>query len=318
MPQFRSALILYNPSSGRHRDSRATTASSVVSELRSAGIAASAEPTQGPGAAATQAATATRSGCEAVIACGGDGTVHDILQGIAGTEAALGVVPLGTANALAVDLRIPLNPRAAVRALLSADVRRVSIGRIEFQSLEGQRQSRYFIVGAGIGPDALLAFQVSSLHKRRLGIAAYYFQALRLWATHDYPEFDVELVLDGLVRKVSASEVLAIRCAHLGGLINNLVAGAGLERNLLRVGLFTTRSRVRYLQYILRCMIAPGEVPGIELLDAQEIRCMPRDGTRIHAEADGEPLGLLPATVSVVPNAIKLLMPVTAGRKSKT
>jgi diacylglycerol kinase (ATP) len=314
MPQFRSALVLYNPSSGRHPGARAAAVASVVSELRSAGVTASAEPTSGPGTAASQAAEAIRSGCEALIACGGDGTVHDILQGIAATEGMLGVVPLGTANALAVDIRMPHDPVQAARALLTADVRRVSAGRIQYQSLEGQTLSRYFMVGAGFGPDALLAFQVSSQHKRRFGMAAYYLLALRLWATHDYPEFDIELTLNGSTRHARASEVLAIRCAHLGGLINNLVVGAGLERDLLRVGLFTTRSRARYLHYILRCMISPAEIPGIELLDAQMIRCTPRNGTRIHAEADGEPLGLLPATISIAPNAVRLLTP-GVGRK---
>ncbi len=309
MASFGNALVLYNPSSGRHRGEREAKVASVLAELRSAGITASAEPTCAPAAAGRQAAEAVRSGHDAIIACGGDGTVHDILQGLAGTDAMLGVVPLGTANALAVDLHMPRNPIAAARALLTAVPQRIAIGRIDYQSLDNQPASRYFMVGAGVGPDALLAFRVSPQHKRHLGVSAYYLQGLRLWATHDYPRFDIELNLNGCTRRERASEVLAIRCARLGGLINNLVPGAGLERDLLRVALFKTRSRVRYLQYLTRCMISAGEIPGIEVLDAHSIRCIPDVNTRIHVEADGEPLGFLPATLSAVPKAVTLLMP---------
>ena len=70
-----------------------------------------------------------RRGCDAILACGGDGTVHEVLQRMVGTDAALGVVPLGTANALAANLGLGRSPAKAVRKLLTALPVRVPVGK---------------------------------------------------------------------------------------------------------------------------------------------------------------------------------------------
>ena len=83
--------------------------------LRRGGVEAAAEPTQSQADAGEQARQAIAGGCDTVIACGGDGTAHDVLQGMVGSDAALGIIPLGTANALAHDLRLPLSPAGAAQ-----------------------------------------------------------------------------------------------------------------------------------------------------------------------------------------------------------
>ncbi|HET9741104.1 MAG TPA: acylglycerol kinase family protein, partial [Terriglobales bacterium] len=117
---MRKAALFYNPHSGRRRKQRVQDVEAAVSVLRSAGVELEVSPTRAAADAGAQARVAIRDGFDTIIACGGDGTVHDVLQGIVNRDAALGIIPLGTANALAHDLRLPLSPERAARALLTA------------------------------------------------------------------------------------------------------------------------------------------------------------------------------------------------------
>ena len=113
---MRKAVLLYNPLSGRRHVRRVADVEAAMAVLRQAGVEATLEPTRGQADAPEQARHAIADGCDTIFACGGDGTVHDVLQGMVGSDAALGIIPLGTANALAHDLRLPLSAVAAARA----------------------------------------------------------------------------------------------------------------------------------------------------------------------------------------------------------
>src|SRR5207244_10094685 len=107
--------------------------------------------------------------------------------------AGLGVIPLGTADALAHDLRLPCSAAASAHAALAGQRRRVAVGRVHYQKFDGGSDSRYFTVAAGIGVDAHLFYKLNMLLKGHLGMAAYYFQATRLWLTHRMQNFAVEI-----------------------------------------------------------------------------------------------------------------------------
>src|ERR1700687_4770620 len=139
---MRKAILLYNPLSGRRRGRRLADVESALSVLRSAGLEASAAPTRAASDATDQTKQAIAEGCDTVFACGGDGTVHDVLQGLVGTDAALGIIPLGTANSLAHDLRLPLSPANAAQAALTAQPLRIAVGRIDYRDFAGKRGTR--------------------------------------------------------------------------------------------------------------------------------------------------------------------------------
>jgi len=112
--------LIYNPASGQHSLRRKAAIQGALEVLRGAGMTAEAFTTSGAGSATGQAKHAIDTGFDTVIACGGDGTVHEVLQSLVGTDVALGVVPLGTANALAADLGLIGSPAKAVNSLLKA------------------------------------------------------------------------------------------------------------------------------------------------------------------------------------------------------
>jgi diacylglycerol kinase (ATP) len=310
---MRKAMLLYNPHSGRRRGQRLADVEGVLSVLRHAGVEASSAPTRAASGVADQTREAIDNGCDTIFACGGDGTVHDVLQGLVGSKVQLGIIPLGTANSLAHDLGLPLSPARAAEAALIAKPRRIAVGRIEYQEFGGKRASRYFIVTVGIGVDAHLFYKLNPAAKRHFGMAAYCVKATRLWLTHKMENFPVEIAAEGQTRRTEVSQLLAVRIRDFGGVLRELAPGASLERDDLRLVLFQTRSRLAYLRYVLRGLFATHwTVPGIELIHSTSVICRgdaSATKSRIFVEADGELLGTLPAEISIVRDAVTLLMP---------
>src|ERR1035441_2335464 len=210
---MRRVALIYNPASGQHSNRRRTAIDKALDLLRVAGVEAEALETCAPGSAEVLAEQAMRQGFDTVIACGGDGTVHEILQSLVGTDVALGVVPLGTANALAADLGLLGSPAKVARILLEATPVRVPVGRIHYQDSAGNPGSRFFTVAAGMGADALLMSRLDTRLKRRLGYILYLVEALRIWATHPFPFFEAAFTTNGSdARRVEeVSQLIAVR-----------------------------------------------------------------------------------------------------------
>ncbi len=313
---FQKVVLIYNPASGQKHARRAAQIDAVVAALRQAGVEAQTLPTRGPGTAGAQALEAIGLGADVVFACGGDGTVHEVLQGIAGSNAVLGVVPLGTANSLAAELGLPRDPAAAARALLQAEAACVALGRIEYRDRSGNVASRYFTVTGGVGADAHLAYELTAGFKQRYGMVSYYIVGARMLLRHHFPLFEVEFTTaTGERRCERVSQLLAARLADFGGLLARLAPGAALRRNVLRLVLFKTQSRLRYLQYVSRVVLRSSPAsPFVELVDAVAVLCRPIDAARIYVEADGELLGHLPASMEVVSDGVTLLMPSRASQ----
>jgi diacylglycerol kinase family enzyme len=258
---------------------------------------------------------AIREGFDTIIACGGDGTVHDVLQGLAGRDAALGIIPLGTANAMAHDLRLPLSPAAAAQALLTAVPKRIAVGRIDYRDFNNLPAFRHFTVAAGVGVDAHLFYKLNRLIKDRMGMLAYYSKATHLWWTHRMRYFEAEFSSNGggVQQEARLSEMLAVRINFFGGILRELAPGSSLARNDLRLVLCRTGNRALYLAYVFRGLLGMSRsVPGIELAYADRVTCASVRGEKpenIYVEADGELLGRLPITLSMVPDAMTVLVP---------
>ena len=259
---------------------------------------------------------AIAGGCDTVFACGGDGTIHNLVQVLANTTVALGILPIGTANALAHDLGIRTKIPAAAKQALHAEPRRVALGQITCPDLGGTRKTRYFVVAAGIGVDAHLFYKLLNSTKQRLGMAAYYAKAWHMWFTYPMTRFRVQYCTPESTQQQSASvtELLAVRIREFGGVIRELAPGASLDRNDMRLILCHTGQRLAYLAYVTRALLRRAwAIPGIELAYSTKAVCeYAEPGTsssKIYVEADGELVGTLPAEISVVPDALTVLMP---------
>ena len=231
-----------------------------------------------------------------------------------GSDVALGVIPLGTANALAADLGLIGAPAKIARKLLEAKPERISVGRIHYQDLTGNSGSRYFIVAAGIGADALVMSRLDARLKRRLGYVLYLIECFRTWATFSFPYFEAVLPENGNGggRVVDVSQLLAVRVRSFGGVLNKLAPGASLNNGNLSLLAFKTQSRLRYLSFLLAALAGRHTFNGaVELLETPSIDCRAHNGARetLFVEADGEVLGHLPVRLEVVPHSLTLLIP---------
>jgi diacylglycerol kinase (ATP) len=311
---LRRVALIYNPQSGQHSAQRDKSLRRALELLREAGIDAEALETDAPGSAKTLAKAAMRNGYDSILACGGDGTVHEVLQCLVGTDVALGVVPLGTANALAQDLGLGTSPVNAVRKLLIATPTKIPVGRIFYHDKNGAECSSYFTVAAGIGADALLMASLDAGLKRRFGYALYMVEATRIWATNPFPLFSAAFSLNGTgeTHKADVSQLLAVRVRSFGGALGMLAPGATLRKDTLKLITFNTRNRFHYLRFLLAVVAGRHTFSKhVGLIEATAVDCHARNGskTQIYVEADGEVLGALPARMEIAPQMLTLLIP---------
>jgi diacylglycerol kinase family enzyme len=294
---MRRVALIYNPASGQESPRRHAVIDGALGLLRRAGIEADAFKTDAPGGAGVLAQEAMRRGCDTILACGGDGTVHEILQCLVDTPVALGVVPLGTANALAADLGLGPSPLKAVETLLTAEPAQIPVGQIFYRDREGREAARYFTVAAGVGADAL-----------------YMVEMFKVWATHSFPLFRADFAPSngGAPRSLHASQILVVRIRDFGGLLRSLAPGASIHSRSLRILAFKTRSRMDYLRFVLASLFRRQTFSRqIELLDVLSMECTAPDGSgsQVLVEADGELLGGLPVRIEVAAKTLTLLIP---------
>jgi diacylglycerol kinase (ATP) len=176
---MRPAALIYNPRSGRQRHAQVLDA--LLATLRGGGFEVEPVPTAFPGQA-TELARERRQSAEVVFAFGGDGTAREVASGLMGGPAALGVLPGGTANLLALALGLPREPAAAAAALLKLPARPFDVG------LAGDVP---FLMMVSAGLDAVLLATLNTRLKWLFGKTAIAGQGLREWWRYPYPALEV-------------------------------------------------------------------------------------------------------------------------------
>jgi diacylglycerol kinase (ATP) len=306
------AFLIYNPTSGQRRRKREGQIARIAEMFRSNGIRAETCATTHRGSAIEQTHQASLAGFDTVIACGGDGTLNEALNGImrSGTHAVLGVVPLGSGNLLASDLRLPADPIVAVQKLLGAKAREIHPGVITSLTPAGA-EKRYFLVAAGVGSDAELMYRTGVEAKERWGRNAYFLEMARMTLRRAYPMFQVEWEDDAGTRTTSeVSLVMAIRASRFPGLLRLAKLGSSLTEPAYRLLLFRTDKVRHFLHYF--ASVASGmnwKVPQVEVVKSKWFRCTALQEPKIHSQADGELLGRVPVEVGIAKETVRLLMP---------
>jgi diacylglycerol kinase family enzyme len=319
---MRRVLLFINPvfeQRAVHRDALAR----IVTLLGSAGLAVEVHESLSARSAGEQARLAIEDGFDTIFVCGGDGTVFNVIQGVAGTEIPVGILPFGTGNVLAQNLDLPRDPVASARLLLNATPRRIPLGRItvtapEFRADGSRRLNRqkswYFTMAAGMGLHAALMSASDGWGKRMIGRASYYFAGASLLLRHRIQPFEVEVTAaDGGVFRQRVCEAIAVRVPEL----NRWRPGGRLEEPILRLATVDATSRLGLAEASIQALarIAPrnGNGPTVRYADAVRIVCGPvadydyQGG--VLAEADGEVLGATNAIIQITDQSFHLLWP---------
>jgi YegS/Rv2252/BmrU family lipid kinase len=289
------ALIVFNPIAGQAASFQQDI--SAASEVwRAGGWTVDLRPTEGPGDGTRIAREAARAGYDVVVAAGGDGTVNEVVNGLAGTEAALAALPVGTVNVWAREIGLPLQPRAAAEALLDAHVRAVDLGKAG---------DRYFLLMAGVGFDAAVTAEVRAHDKRRLGMLAYILRALDL--ARRFRGTRARIVVDGKPLRMRTLMIVIGNSQLYGGIIK-FTERASIDDGLLDVCIIkgnTLRGApLRLLSILLRRASLD---PKIEYHRARAVQI--ETGRPLPVQVDGDYIGFTPMTFESAPGVLRALLP---------
>lgn len=288
----RRLFILHNPKAGPADQRRYR---SVLNLLREHGAHIEVAETSRHGEGMTVTAQAAHTGhFDAVIAAGGDGTIHDAAEGLIGTSTALGIIPTGTANVFARELGLPFLADSIASALLYGEARPIPVGQINERPF-------LFVVGIGLDAEAVRYFEASG--NRRFGRAGFVAPVLRALASG--PGSMLHVSTDHGSSK--AEWVIVTRVArYAGGFL--LSRDADIDQtgfHLVRFAGHGPLVRLRQLS-ALACGLVRYD-PDVTIEAVEWVKVTGDPATPV--QADGEALGRLPVEITLHPQRLTLIAP---------
>jgi diacylglycerol kinase (ATP) len=298
--QQQSAILIANPTSGSYLPNAAQI-QETVAILRKQGWDAQLRLTQQAGDTTKFAREAVEQGIDVVVAIGGDGTVNEVIQALAGSQTALAVLPAGTVNVWARETGIPLDLIAAREILLHGQKKRIDLGQIN---------GRYFLLMTTLGLDAEITHAVEKKFVKRLGILGYLLIGARLGM--QYAAFRFILELNGHSTKNNALQII------IGN--TQLYAGAIKYTWQAKCDDGTLDICIIYKQNIFGRVAMLWDFLLRRKQRRQWIRYETGSTIKIHTrkavavQMDGEPFGYTqadgsPTVISVVPATLNVIVP---------
>ena len=258
-------------------------------------------PTTGPRTAGAIAREHVARGADLVLAAGGDGTINEVAEGMVGSPVPLGILPGGTANVLATEMKLGSNLERVAARLGQCRPCRIAVGHV---TCEAGAVSRHFLLMAGIGLDAHIVYRVSAPLKAATGKFSYWVAGWTLLGRR-LAEFRVEM--NGASRQCSFA--LASKVRNYGGDFE-IARNVSLLDDRFEVVLFEGRSTLPYVKYFGGLMLNRlSGMKGVTVERAQCLRLAAPEDQRVYLQIDGEFAGHLPAEIRIVPDALTLLVP---------
>ena len=283
--------IIYNPVAGP-KTVRKIDRIRVVLTRR--GIPHELVKTVGPGHATRLAREAALEGHNAVIAVGGDGTINEVANGLAGSATQLCVVPHGTGNVFAAEAGLPSSVEGCVDLLFSGKTAEIPLARAG---------DRYFVLLASAGFDAEVVERMTHRSKNVLGIAAYFFGGLRHLLRYQptlWMEFPGK-------ERVEAQAVIVCRGKRYGGGVT-LVPDGNVTGSSFRVVALLSKGRWAIVRFALSALlgkIAPSPAVLVRETPSVLVRC----GIPSAAQVDGDYLSPLPVRFEMTQTILRIVVP---------
>ncbi|MGH7537418.1 MAG: diacylglycerol/lipid kinase family protein [Gemmatimonadales bacterium] len=293
------ALLISNPAAAR-TDARAVTA--VRETLRGAGWTVEVAATAASGDARRLAERGRVEGFDALLCYGGDGTAMQIAAAIVGSGIPLGLLPGGTGNVLAGNLRLPRNPIRAARAILRQVPLAIDLGAVE--RADGMH---YFAVCCGAGFDATLMGRTNAASKRRWRRAAYVSQALA--ALPQVTSVRHRVTIDGTENCFDAAMVLVCNCADLMPPMLRLHPDIRPDDGVLDVVALRANGAWQSMSAFLELYrgARPSGGDRVWFARGRAVRIEVETGS-IPTQLDGELVGTTPIEANLLPHALRVFV----------
>lgn len=292
--QPRRLLVIHNPTAGRRRKKRLAE---VVERLRQKGCIVTALQTTRRGDAEEFARAASPADYDVVVAAGGDGTVNEVVNGMVAGQGgvALAVIPLGTANILALEIGLdPKNFDQIAQTIAQGPTRNVHLGIAN---------GRHFVLMAGAGLDAHVVEGVNIALKRATGKLAYVVESVKQAFGYDFPEITVRANGETYEGRMA----VACKGRYYGG---PFIAApdARLETPKLEVCILPKSGVAGVMRYGLALpMNKLADLPEVMVVSADSMVILGPRGAPL--QGDGDIVARLPAEISIAPETVQLIVP---------
>ena len=290
----RSLVIIFNPSAGARRRARLHAALDLLFGL---GVQFQLKETTARGDAEKFARLAAEEN-GIVVAAGGDGTIAEVAAGLTGTQAMLGILPLGTANVFALEMSVPLNPREAARALLMGRSTSVYPGVLK----RGSLKDRLFIQMVGVGLDSVVVHHLPLGLKRVFGKGAYVLQTLRDLTSYPFGSFRVQI--DG--SELEASGLVVTKGRYYAGRFQ--IAPQANPRDChFHVVSLQQNNFMDALKHA--AALSLGQLPYLSSISLQRGHDIQVFGADLPVQADGDDAGCLPIHIVPFTQPLRVVVP---------
>ena len=269
----------------------------VLRRLNEGGAFVRCMDTQGPGHATTLAATAAADGrADVIVAAGGDGTINEVARGLIGSPTPLGILPLGTANVLGIEIGQQRRAKAIADTLLFGEAKLIGTGVVE---------GEIFLLMVGVGFDGKVVHAIEPALKRRLGKFAFIWEGVKAWIAG--PAANIEMRIDGIDHH--AAWVVVTNVRHYAGPFT-LSPTTDISKSGIEVFLFHKTSRFAFAIYFLGLALGRvSSMPGVEVMVAQEISF--NRLTERSVEVDGDAVSVTSLIVAKGEQFLRLVVPRT-------
>lgn len=290
-----SALLIANPKAGKNAREKIALAQRL---LLQSGIETELYLTTKRGDAQERSKEGVREQRQMIITAGGDGTINEVINGLAGSVIPLGIIPLGTTNVLALEIGAVSIETAVNNIVMSQQSpkspKNISLGRI---NIEGSKPL-YFILMAGIGYDGKTVYGINERIKGIYGKGAYILSGIYEFFS---PQVELSFTVDGT--RYNGYNGIISNVSLYGGRFK-IAPDANIEDPYLYINIFSKRGRINLLRYLY------GIISGkhTNYSDVKYLRCKEINiEGKAHIQIDGDYLGKGNCFIKVIPNALKLI-----------
>ena len=290
----KNLVVIFNPSAGTRRRTRLHTALDLLYGL---GVQFQLMETRARGDAEKFARLAAEEN-GIVVAAGGDGTIAEVAAGLVGTQAMLGILPLGTANVFALEMSVPLNPREAARALLMGRSTSVYPGILK----RGSLKDRLFIQMVGVGLDSVVVHHLPLGLKRVFGKGAYVLQTLRDLTSYPFRTFNAQI--DG--NEVAASGLIVTKGRYYAGRFQ-IAPQANPRDSHFHVVSLQQNHFMDALKHA--AALGLGQLPYLSSISLQRGHDIQVFGADLPVQADGDDAGCLPIHIVPFTQPLRVVVP---------
>lgn len=240
-----------------------------------------------------------QKGFDLFVAAGGDGTISAVASGLAKDNIPIGVLPVGTGNGLARDLKIPMNIDEALELIYS---------RPSILYLDGmQVRERYYLLNLSVGLTPMALDITNREQKRKLGRLAYLFAGFR--SLVGIQPINYSLTIDGRKVQISASEILVMNSVTLGDPGRYLNLGIENDDGILDLFVIQSKTILDYFRVFMNLILQKThQDPDVQRFSVEKSLVI-RGGRFLQVQADGEMIGYTPVELNLIPGAVAIIVP---------